>query len=118
MWAGLRHVLPRQSTYLMTKHVITARIYDKRGRLLTRAQNNYTHSHPLQASFARKAGQPARIYLHAEIAALVKLRKHDRPWRMEVERIRKDGTKGSAHPCPVCMAAINHWGIEELEFSL
>lgn len=102
----------------MTKHVVTACIYDKRGRLLSKAQNDYTRSHPVQASFARKAGMPARIYLHAEIAALVKLRAAHSPYRMVIDRVRKDGTPGLAHPCPVCMAAIKHWGIEKLEYSL
>jgi tRNA(Arg) A34 adenosine deaminase TadA len=101
----------------MTKHVITARIYDKRGRLLTQATNNYTRSHPLQASFARKAGQPARIYLHAEIAALVKLRAAHSPYKMVVERLDKEGRSRLAEPCPVCKAAIKHWGIEKVEFT-
>lgn len=101
----------------MTKHVITACIYDKRGRLLSKATNDYNRSHPVQASFARKAGMPARIYLHAEIAALVKLRKDDRPARINITRINKAGQLALAAPCPVCVAAIKHWGIDDIQFS-
>ena len=102
----------------MTKHVVSARIYDKRGRLLSQATNDYTRSHPVQASFARKAGQPARIYLHAEIHSLVKLRSWQRPYKMVVERLGKDDRPRLARPCPVCMSAIKHWGIEKLEYSI
>lgn len=101
----------------MTKYTITATIRDKKGRLLSAAVNNYTKSHPIQAKFARNAKQPSRIYLHAEIAALVKLKKGDRPESIHIERKTKDGTYALAAPCPVCRAALTHWGIKRIFYT-
>lgn len=101
----------------MTKYTITATIRDKKGRSLATATNNYTKSHPIQAKFARNASQPSRIYLHAEIAALVKLKKGDRPLSIHIERKTKDGTYALAAPCPVCRAALTHWGIKKIFYT-
>lgn len=102
----------------MGKHTITATIYDHKGRSLARAQNNYTRTHPIQARFADKAQQPTRIFLHAEIAALVKLRKGQVPHSIYIERRRKDGTPALAAPCAVCRAALKHWGIKHIRYSM
>ena len=102
----------------MGKHLIQATIYNKQGMVLTQAINNYGRSHPVQARFADVAGEPERIYLHAEIAALVKLRKGMKPYKIFIQRIRKDGTTALAAPCPVCVAALKHWGISNVEYTL
>ena len=102
----------------MGKHHITATIYDRKGRMLTQAENNYTRTHPIQARFAKDAKQPFRIYLHAEIAALVKLKKGDRPESIHIERKAKDGTYALAAPCPVCRAALAHWGINKISYTV
>jgi tRNA(Arg) A34 adenosine deaminase TadA len=100
------------------KHLIDAYIYDKQGRLLSHGQNHYNKSHPIQARFAKGAGQPDRIYLHAEIAALVRLKKGQIPYKIMISRCRKDGSSGLARPCAVCMAAIKHWGIQSIEYTI
>lgn len=102
----------------MAKHVITATIFDKYGRMLSHAQNNYTRTHPIQAHFAARVGEPDRVFLHAEIAALVKLKKTDKPHKITITRFRKDGTSGLAAPCAVCRAAIKHWNIALVEHTI
>ncbi len=97
---------------------IKATIYDKNGNILSQAENNYNKSHPIQAKFAEKAGQPERIFLHAEIAALIKLERGMKPYRIFVERRTKDDRPALAQPCPVCMAAIKHYGVEHVEFTI
>lgn len=95
----------------MTKkrYQITAQTYDKRGRLISTANNNYSKSHPIQAHFARLAGERERIYLHAEILAL--LRASDRP----IHTIRiSNGNGKSAYPCRVCQLAIREWGVQRV----
>lgn len=72
----------------------------------------------MQAHFAERVGEPARIYLHAELAALLKLRKDDRPFQISIERYLKNGTPGNAAPCRVCQAALKHWGITKVEHTL
>ena len=107
----------------MTRHVIKATIFDRRGNVLARAVNSYTRTHPIQAAFAKAGGCPERIYLHAEIAALIKLkedvsRKRDRPYRIAVERYTKDGRPANSAPCPVCLAALKHYKIVKVEHTI
>lgn len=82
---------------------ITATCFDARGRILSTAKNNYKKSHPLQASFAKLANQPERIFLHAEIAALLKA------GDKEVHTIVT-----TKHPCPVCALAIQSFGVKNV----
>lgn len=100
----------------MAKYKITADIYSKKGVLLASAINSYTKSHPKQAMYAEKAGQPERIYLHAEIAALVKCR--GEPYKIVISRTNKDGTTSLAAPCPVCQLAIKEAGVKIVEYSV
>ena len=51
-----------------------ATIYDKRGNILSIGYNSYTKSHPYQAKLAALVDEPYKIYLHAEIQAIVNLR--------------------------------------------
>jgi deoxycytidylate deaminase len=95
----------------MSRHTLTAYAYDKRGRLLASANNNYVKSHPLQAHFAELVGQPERKYLHAEIAVLLKC-KTTKVHRVHVERFYKDGNPAPAMPCEVCKAAIKAFGVQ------
>lgn len=100
------------------KFLITAVVTDKQGNVISTAENNYSKSHPIQARFARSAGQPDRIYLHAEIAALVKMPRGAKPHKIFVSRYHKDGKPANAKPCTVCEAAIKHYGIKHVEYTL
>lgn len=100
------------------KFKIKATIYDKNDNVLSSAENNYAKSHPIQARFARDAGQPDRIFLHAEIAALVKLPRNSNPHKIFVERFYKSGKPANAKPCKVCEAALKHYGIKFVEYTI
>lgn len=102
----------------MGKHQITATIRDRKGRSLAQAQNSYLRTHPIQAKFANETKQPLRVYLHAEIAALVKLKKGMKPHSIHIERTKKDGSTGLAAPCEVCCAALKHWGIKHISYTM
>lgn len=95
------------------KHVVLAKTYSKRGRLLARATNSYTQTHPLQAHFARLAGRPGAQFLHAEIAALIK--SEGVVHKITVERYNAAGNPVLAKPCPICMLAIAAWGVKIVE---
>lgn len=99
-------------------HYITATIFDSHGRVLSIGTNDYNKSHPLQAKFAIRVGQPERIYLHAELAALTKLKRKDKAHKIKVERYKKDGTPGNARPCAICEAAIRSYGIKYVEHTV
>ena len=98
------------------KHIVIARAYDKKGRLLSRAANSYTQTHPIQAKYAKIAKQPLRVFLHAEIACL--LRAGDKSiHKLVIERYYADGRPALAKPCPICQLAIKDWGVKHVEYT-
>lgn len=99
------------------KHVIKASVYDKRGNLIGEAFNSYVKSHPLQAHFAKLAGKPDAVYLHAEIAALLKCGEK-KPHSIFIERYSMDGRPALAAPCKICMRAIKHFGIQQITYTV
>lgn len=101
----------------MAKYLHVATITDKHGNVLAEATNSYEKTHPIQAKFGAQFGKPDAIYLHAEIAALVRLKPTDKPHKIFVARYRKNGTTGLSKPCAVCDAAIKHWGIKFVEYT-
>ena len=96
---------------------IIATVYDKRGRVLTTGENSYDKTHPLQAKFAVQVGLDDKVFLHAEIAALSRLKSFHKPYKIVVERYLSDGSTALAKPCPVCDAAIRAHGIQRIEFT-
>lgn len=95
------------------KHVVTATVYDKRGIPISSAQNSYIKTHPLMARAAKEAGQAYRIYLHAEVAALVKA-DWSRAHSMFVSRFDRTGRPVNATPCVVCQRVIKMAGIKKV----
>lgn len=102
---------------MTTKLLITATVYDKKGRVLSSGINSYVKSHPKQQHFANRAGIPEKSYLHAEVAAIVKLR-HGVAHKIKVERYGKSGQPLNAEPCPVCKLAIEEAGIKFVEYTI
>ena len=96
---------------------VKATVYDKRGRVLTVGENSYSKTHPLQAKYAVQVGLDDKVFLHAEIAALSKLKSHHKPYKIVVERYLSDGSTALAKPCPVCDAAIRAHGITLTEWT-
>lgn len=96
---------------------IKATVYDKRGRVLAVGVNSYSKTHPLQAKYAVQVGLDDKVFLHAEIAALSKLKSHHRPYKIVVERYLCSGKTALAKPCPICYAAIRAHGIQRIEFT-
>ena len=93
---------------------ITAIIYDKRGKILSVGKNSYVKTHPFQAECAKHAGEPHKIFLHAEVDALVKLKDWSRAHEIHVMRYNSFGEPMPARPCPVCQKAINMAGIKKI----
>jgi hypothetical protein len=78
---------------MTTMQNITAFAYDKKGRLLSVGRNSYVKTHPLQARMAKEVGEDYKIYLHAEVAALVKVKNWTRVDKLVVTRYNKNGEK-------------------------
>ncbi len=97
------------------KFNITAIIYDKRGNVLSVGKNSYLKTHTLQAHYAKKVGEEHKIFLHAEIHAITRLRRLADAYRMVITRYHVDGSPAPAQPCKICAAAIRHCGIKIVE---
>ena len=96
---------------------VSAIIYDKRGRVLSVGQNSYVKTHPFQAKHAKLAGMDEKVYLHAEIHAIVRCKDISKANKILVTRWGKKGSQLYAKPCPVCMSAIEAAGIDIIEYS-
>ncbi len=102
----------------MGKHLVTATCYDKRGRILSKATNDYRKSHPIQAHFAKLSGNPEAVYLHAEIAALLRCSDDRPPHHIKIERYKKDGSPGLAKPCKACELALKAYGVKLITYTV
>ena len=85
-----------------------------KNKIVAQGVNKDTKTHPLQAKFAQLAGLEDKIYLHAEIDALIKL-------RTQADTIivaRLGGHSGeelrNAKPCKICRLALQEAGIKKI----
>lgn len=92
------------------RYLIEAKCYDSHGRLLSTAQNSYTKTHPIQAHFAALANQPQRIYLHAEILAILRAGEK----KIQTLEITNHSSPILPNPCAVCRKAIAAYRIRNV----
>lgn len=94
---------------------MTAVIYDKRGRVLSIGKNSYTKTHPYMAELALRHNEPDKVFLHAEVDAIIRCRDISSAHRIFVTRVNKNGQYALARPCMICMTAINSTPITKVE---
>ena len=97
------------------RYQVTALITDKRGRVISIAQNSYVKSHPFQARLAEQMGEPHKIYLHAEVHAILKCQDLSKAHRIFISRFDSTGNPVNAKPCKICAEAIRKAGIKIVE---
>lgn len=96
---------------------VGAVLYSKR-REIASAVNNDDKSHPIQARWAERVGLCEKIYLHAEMAALIKARE-DADTIVVVRLGGHDGKSlRNAKPCPICEPALKYAGIKHVYYSV
>jgi len=100
---------------MSTLQQLTAIIYSKKGSILAVGKNSYTKTHPYQAHCASKVGEPNKVYLHAEIDAIIKCKDISKAHRISVFRLGANGMYLNARPCKICMSAIESTGILIIE---
>lgn len=98
------------------KYLVLAHAFDKKGRLLAVATNSYTKTHPLQAYFAKKVGQPERQFAHAEIACILRC-KDKQIHTLRIFRYDQNNDLVCAKPCPICQEAISAYNIPHVWYS-
>jgi deoxycytidylate deaminase len=94
---------------------ITAIIYDKRGRVLSIGKNSYIKTHPEMKKHAERVGLPQKIFLHAEVHAIVRCKNLQKAHKISIMRFDSKGNPKIAKPCPVCESAIKAAGIKIVE---
>lgn len=99
------------------KFHIIATIKDKRGRVLSVGYNSYSKTHPVQKMYADMCGLPHKVYLHAEISAILKLKQPWKAYSIHVERYDSEGNPVNAKPCVICQKAIEAAGITNVEWT-
>lgn len=94
--------------------------FDKKGRILGSATNSYSKTHPEQAKYAQQVGLDEKIYLHAEIACIIraqKLLKKDQSINLlSIARLNRKNEPLNSKPCPICIEAIKEAGVEKIEY--
>jgi len=96
---------------------VGAVLYRKRREIAT-AVNMDDKSHPIQALWAERVGLHEKIYLHAEMAALIKARE-DADTIVVVRLGGHDGKSlRNAKPCPICEPALRFAGIKHVYYSV
>jgi tRNA(Arg) A34 adenosine deaminase TadA len=99
------------------KHHLTAVVYDRKGRVLSIGQNSYLKTHPKQKELSVKAGYPEKEFIHAETAAILKVKDLSKAYRIRVTRVGRSGDLLLAKPCEICMSYIRASGIKVIEHS-
>jgi hypothetical protein len=67
------------------------------------------------ARYAAKCGQPYKIFLHAEVHAILRCKDLSKAHKIFIARYGKSGQPLNAKPCPICMQAIKESGIQLIE---
>lgn len=76
---------------------------------------NLGRTHPIQAKYAKKAGQPYKVWLHAEIRALITSKESiDTAY---VARVNPQGITRNAKPCPICSMALYEAKIKDVYYT-
>ena len=87
-------------------------ITNKRGRILSIGENSYAKTHPYMAEMATAHGDPKQIFLHAEIAAILRCKDLTKASHIEIFRIKAKGVIERVKPCIICASAIQAAGLE------
>lgn len=96
-------------------HNLKAIIYNKRGMILSIGYNSYIKTHPWMKKLASKQGMPYKIYLHAEIDAILKCPDLSKAYRIQIIRLNKNGEPMPAKPCKICQSGIRATPIKVIE---
>lgn len=103
-----------EQAVIRNQHKVGAVILDRKGNLLSTGFNSYTKSHPRQYLY-NKNFNPTKIFIHAEIDALVRCR--GIPHTLVISRIGKDGKVRLAKPCKGCYNAIKDVKIQRVFYT-
>ena len=101
------------------RYDITAIVRDKHGHIISRANNSYVKTHPMQAKLAKRVGRDKKIFLHAEVLAILRAgHQIEQAHSIEVYRFDANGNPRLAKPCPICMELIHTTPIKQIIYTV
>ena len=103
-----------EQPFIKNYHKVGAIVLDKKGNVLSVGFSSYTKSHPRQYFYNKKIN-PNKIYLHAEVDALIKCK--GEPHTMIIGRVGRDGLVHIARPCKGCYNAIKDVKVKKVYFT-
>lgn len=99
------------------RYEIISTVFDKRGRVLATAKNDYKRSHPLFKHFAVLAGEsPEKHYRHSEFNACLEAKAKD-IHSILVQRFDADGKPALAKPCKTCQLVLKSFGVKIVRYT-
>lgn len=111
-------IVQNASKNLSQEHFIGAVITDRKGRILSAGCNSYNKTHPRQVYYAEMVGKQHKIYLHAELDAIIKLNHvQEKPYTIYIARVNKKGQPVCSKPCEICQMAIKDAGIKNVIYT-
>lgn len=99
------------------RYEIIATTFDKKGRVIASAVNEYHRSHPLFKHFAVLAGESdQKIFKHAEFSAVLKSGDKEID-SILVQRFDLQGKPKLAKPCKTCQVMLKAMGVKTVRYT-
>jgi deoxycytidylate deaminase len=103
------------STKEYKRFFVAAATIDSNGKIIAIRLNSYMKTHPMMARYALNLDKQYKVYLHAEIAALVASNR--KATDIFVARMTRDRKFAYAKPCYICEMAIREAGIKRIYYT-
>lgn len=94
---------------------VAAATVDSNGKIIAIRLNSYMKTHPMMARYALNIDRQFKVFLHAEIAALVASNR--KATDIYVARMTRDRKFAYAKPCYICEMAIKEAGIKRIYYT-
>lgn len=97
------------------KYAVGAMCLDSSGSIVSIAFNSYCKTHPKMKQFSSLVHRDHAIYLHAEVAALIKAK--GKAIGIIVTRLNANNKMVMAKPCSICQLAIKEANLDYVYYT-
>lgn len=99
------------------RYEIVATCFDRKGRVISSAMNDYRKSHPLMKHFSILAGESEHKHaIHAELGACLAARGKEID-SILVQRYDAYGNQSLAKPCKACQEMLKSFGVKTVRYT-
>lgn len=93
-------------------------LVNKKGQIVAESANSYSCTHTQQYHYAKRVGRPEAVYLHAEMACLLK-DKLRQGVKLYIARVDSKGDSVYSAPCEICALALKDFSnVKSVEYSI